>query len=81
MSAGTFTPAAGAAPVSRMILAQTALETRMLLRNGEQLLLTVIIPALLLVLFSAVDIVTVPVQEGEPRSPWTSSRRASWRWP
>ncbi|MEV6579369.1 ABC transporter permease [Streptomyces sp. NPDC051582] len=57
MSAGTFTPAPAAAPVSRMILAQTALETRMLLRNGEQLLLTVIIPALLLVLFSAVDIV------------------------
>ncbi|WP_030846252.1 ABC transporter permease [Streptomyces sp. NRRL F-4474] len=57
MSAGTFTPRPGAAPVSRMILAQTALETRMLLRNGEQLLLTVIIPALLLVLFSAVDIV------------------------
>ncbi|MBT2402244.1 MULTISPECIES: ABC transporter permease [unclassified Streptomyces] len=57
MSAGTFTPRPGAAPVSRMILAQTALETRMLLRNGEQLLLTVVIPALLLVLFSAVDIV------------------------
>ncbi|MCX5608616.1 ABC transporter permease [Streptomyces sp. NBC_00047] len=57
MSAGTFTPNPGAAPVSRMILAQTALETRMLLRNGEQLLLTVIIPALLLTLFSAVDIV------------------------
>ncbi|MCX5408061.1 ABC transporter permease [Streptomyces sp. NBC_00335] len=57
MSAGKFTPRPGAAPVSRMILAQTALETRMLLRNGEQLLLTVIIPALLLTLFSAVDIV------------------------
>ncbi|MFB6805375.1 ABC transporter permease [Streptomyces sp. NPDC056387] len=57
MSAGTFTPNPGAAPVSRMILAQAGLETRMLLRNGEQLLLTVIIPALLLVLFSAVDIV------------------------
>ncbi|MEU9253149.1 ABC transporter permease [Streptomyces sp. NPDC048270] len=57
MSAGTFTPRPGAAPVSRMILAQTALETRMLLRNGEQLLLTVIIPALLLTLFSSVDIV------------------------
>jgi ABC-2 type transport system permease protein len=40
-----------------MIAAQAALETRMLLRNGEQLLLTVIIPALLLVLFSTVDIV------------------------
>ncbi|MFD7557911.1 MULTISPECIES: ABC transporter permease [unclassified Streptomyces] len=57
MSAGTFTPDPGAAPVARMVLAQTALETRMLLRNGEQLLLTVIIPALLLTLFSAVDIV------------------------
>ncbi|MFG2572069.1 ABC transporter permease [Streptomyces sp. NPDC048481] len=40
-----------------MIGAQAALETRMLLRNGEQLLLTVVIPALLLVLFSGVDIV------------------------
>ncbi|MFD7029172.1 ABC transporter permease [Streptomyces sp. NPDC059917] len=62
MSAGTFTPGPGAAPVSRMIFAQTALETRMLLRNGEQLLLTVIIPALLLVLFSAVDIVDTGAQ-------------------
>jgi len=40
-----------------MIGAQAALETRMLLRNGEQLLLTVIIPSLLLVLFSTVDVV------------------------
>nr|WP_246620034.1 ABC transporter permease [Streptomyces corallincola] len=40
-----------------MIAAQAALETRMLLRNGEQLLLTVVIPALLLVLFSTVDVV------------------------
>ncbi|WP_329194269.1 MULTISPECIES: ABC transporter permease [unclassified Streptomyces] len=56
MSAGTFTPRPAAAPLMRMIRAQTALETRMLLRNGEQLLLTVIIPALLLVLFSSVDI-------------------------
>ncbi|WP_370411701.1 ABC transporter permease [Streptomyces fradiae] len=54
---GTYAPKPGAAPVARMIAAQTALETRMLLRNGEQLLLTVIIPSLLLVLFSTVDIV------------------------
>ncbi|MCX4980173.1 ABC transporter permease [Streptomyces sp. NBC_00572] len=60
MSTGTYTPRPGAAPVGRMIAAQTALETRMLLRNGEQLLLTVIIPSLLLVLFSTVDIITVP---------------------
>ncbi|WP_431032784.1 ABC transporter permease [Streptomyces sp. P6-2-1] len=57
MSAGTYAPRPGAAPVGRMIAAQAALETKMLLRNGEQLLLTVIIPALLLVLFSAVDVV------------------------
>ncbi|MEU8823941.1 ABC transporter permease [Streptomyces sp. NPDC048636] len=54
---GTFLPRPGAAPLARMIRAQAALETRMLLRNGEQLLLTVVIPSLVLVLFSSVDIV------------------------
>ncbi|GAA2081812.1 ABC transporter permease [Streptomyces albiaxialis] len=54
---GTFAPKPGAAPLPRMIRAQATLETRTLLRNGEQLLLTVVIPTLLLVLFSAVDIV------------------------
>ncbi|MBA6435574.1 ABC transporter permease [Streptomyces sp. GMR22] len=54
---GTFLPKPGAAPLPRMIRAQAALETRMLLRNGEQLLLTVVIPSLVLVLFSTVDIV------------------------
>ncbi|WP_320778247.1 ABC transporter permease [Streptomyces sp. CRN 30] len=56
-AAGTYTPKPGAAPLPRMIAAQAALETRMLLRNGEQLLLTVIIPTLLLLLFGTVDIV------------------------
>ncbi|GGP68299.1 ABC transporter permease [Streptomyces abikoensis] len=67
---GTFAPRPGAAPLSRMIRAQAALETRMLLRNGEQLLLTVVIPTLLLVLFSAVDIITVPTSKtgGEGKS-------------
>ncbi|MGQ4515903.1 ABC transporter permease [Streptomyces sp. DW26H14] len=54
---GTYAPAPGAAPLTRMIAAQTAFETKLLLRNGEQLLLTVVIPSLLLVLFSTVDIV------------------------
>ncbi|WP_307071622.1 ABC transporter permease [Streptomyces sp. B3I8] len=40
-----------------MIGAQAVLETKMLLRNGEQLLLTAVIPTLLLVLFASVDIV------------------------
>ncbi|URN15678.1 MULTISPECIES: ABC transporter permease [Streptomyces] len=57
MNGGTYAPRTGAAPVGRMIAAQAALETRMLLRNGEQLLLTVVIPSLLLVLFSTVDVV------------------------
>ncbi|MFG3104531.1 ABC transporter permease [Streptomyces sp. NPDC048182] len=60
---GTYAPRPGGAPLGRMIAAQAALETRMLLRNGEQLLLTVIIPTLLLVLFSSVDI--VDTGEGE----------------
>ncbi|MFI0514146.1 ABC transporter permease [Streptomyces sp. WSLK1-5] len=54
---GTYTPKPGAAPLGRMIATQAVLETKMLLRNGEQLLLTVVIPALVLVLFSSVDII------------------------
>jgi len=46
-------PAPGAAPLPAMIRAQARLELRTLARNGEQLLLTVIIPVLLLVVFSA----------------------------
>jgi ABC-2 type transport system permease protein len=65
MSAGTYTPKPGAAPLTRMIAAQAAFETKMLLRNGEQLLLTVIIPSLLLVLFSTVDVVAVPTGTSE----------------
>jgi ABC-2 type transport system permease protein len=49
---GTWAPAPGAAPLHRMIAAQAAQETRQLLRNGEQLTLTLIIPLLLLAAFS-----------------------------
>ena len=45
-------PAPGAAPRVKMIMAQAGLETRMLVRNGEQLLLTLVIPVLLLTAFS-----------------------------
>jgi ABC-2 type transport system permease protein len=51
VEAPVFTPAPGAAPLRRMIAAQATLETRTLLRNGEQLLLTLVIPLLLLVAF------------------------------
>ncbi len=49
---GRFTPAPGAASLRRMVGAQAAQETRQLLRNGEQLTLTLIIPLLLLAAFS-----------------------------
>jgi ABC-2 type transport system permease protein len=53
------TPAPGAAPVPRMIAAQASLELRTLARNGEQLLLTLIIPLLLLVAFGHENLISV----------------------
>lgn len=50
-------PAPGAAPLPRMILSQAGYEFRAVLRNGEQLLLTLIIPVVLLALFSATSLV------------------------
>ena len=50
-----------AAPAWRRVAAQTAFETRMILRNGEQLLVTIILPVMLLlglVLTSFVDLHT-----------------------
>jgi ABC-2 type transport system permease protein len=44
----TFAPSPGAAPMPRMVLAQTTMETRLLLRNGEQLVLAVVIPLIVL---------------------------------
>lgn len=51
-SALRYTPAPAAAPVSRMLAAQTRMELRLLLRNGEQVGLTLVIPLLLLVFFN-----------------------------
>ena len=57
-TATLFAPAPGAAPLPRMIAAQARLETRTLLRNGEQLLLTLIIPLLLLAAFGLEPLVS-----------------------
>jgi ABC-2 type transport system permease protein len=46
---GTFSPDPRPATVSKMLAAQFGLELRLLLRNGEQLLLTMFIPITLLV--------------------------------
>lgn len=53
---GTYSPRPGAAPLPRMVLSQAAFEVRLLVRNGEQLLLTLVIPVLLLVLGASLDV-------------------------
>ena len=53
-------PAPGAAPLPRQVRAQTRMELRLLLRNGEQLLLTIVIPTLLLVVFAKAPIADLP---------------------
>ena len=54
-----FTPAPGAAPMRRMIASQAGMELRVMLRHGEQFLLTMVIPVLLLVGFSLVNVLDV----------------------
>jgi ABC-2 type transport system permease protein len=55
-----LTPATGAAPAGRRVRAQAGIELRLMLRNGEQLLLTIIIPTVLLLLFSAAPVLSLP---------------------
>lgn len=55
----TFSPAPGAAPIGRLLAAQTWLELKLLLRNGEQLVLALVIPVLVLVTVTLVDAVDV----------------------
>lgn len=52
-------PRPGAAPLPRMVLARTWFELRLLLRNGEQLLLTLAVPTVLLVALTLLPVVDV----------------------
>ena len=49
MSTGTFAPAPGSAPLAQKVLAQAGMEARLMMRNGEQLLLAVVIPVIVLI--------------------------------
>jgi ABC-2 type transport system permease protein len=62
-AAGTFSPAPGRGPLGRMLATQVGLETRLALRQGEQVLLTLIIPLALLVGLALLRVVPLP----EPR--------------
>ena len=59
---GELAPAPGAAPMSRMLAAQAAAELKLVLRNGEQVLLSLVIPLGLLVVLVTVPF--IPVDEG-----------------
>jgi ABC-2 type transport system permease protein len=52
----SFTPAPGAASLPRMVRAQAGLELRMILRNGEQVLLAIVIPVLVLTVFASIEV-------------------------
>jgi ABC-2 type transport system permease protein len=67
---GTFRPAPGRGRLARMLLAQTATETRLALRNGEQVLLTLIIPLALLIGLTELPLLDV----GTPRIDWVAPR-------
>jgi len=53
---GVSTAPRTAAPLRRRVGAQVLLETRTVLRNGEQLLLTLVLPVLLLVVLTRTDL-------------------------
>jgi ABC-2 type transport system permease protein len=60
---GTFTPRPGAGSRVRMLAVQSGTELRLAFRNGEQVLLTLLIPVVLLIGLSVLDLVPLP----EPR--------------
>lgn len=60
---GTFAPAPGRGRLGRMLLTQARIETSLALRNGEQVLLTLLIPVALLIGLTLLPVVSLP----EPR--------------
>lgn len=71
---GTFTPAPGRGGMGRMLLTHARVETALTLRNGEQILLTVLIPLALLVGLSVLDILPVPAAAGVSATDWVTPR-------
>jgi len=57
---GTFTPWPGRGSKRRMLAAQAGTELRLALRNGEQVLLTLLIPIVLLVGLATLDLLPLP---------------------
>src|SRR3954452_15439139 len=60
MTSDTFTPAGSAASLFRQLCAHARMEVSLLARNGEQLLLTIVIPTVVLVLFATTAVTDIP---------------------
>ena len=60
MSELSFAPAGAAAPRAQQLRAHARMELGLLARNGEQLLLTIVIPTVVLVLFATTSVADVP---------------------
>lgn len=58
--AGTFTPRPGRAPLAAMVRAAVTSELRIALRNGEQLMLAIVIPVAALLVLTLTSVVELP---------------------
>lgn len=68
-TAGTFAPAPGPGRPLHMFRTQAATEFRLALRNGEQVLLTLLIPALLLIGLTLLPVVPLPAPRVDAVAP------------
>lgn len=66
---GTFLPSPGRGRLRRMLVAQSGVELRLALRNGEQALLTLLIPLALLVGLTLLDVVPLPAPRVDSVTP------------
>lgn len=57
---GTFDPDPAAAHPARMLAAQAAMELKLFLRHGEQLLIAMVIPIAILITLSSVEMTAIP---------------------
>ena len=66
---GTFTPRPGAGRPGRMLAAQAGTELRLALRNGEQVLLSLLIPVVLLLGLTYLELVPLPAPRVDAVAP------------
>jgi ABC-2 type transport system permease protein len=71
---GTFTPAPGRGSTGRMLRTHAKVETLLTLRQGEQILLTLLIPLALLIGMSVLNLIPGDQLDGAAPVDWTTPR-------